>query len=211
MYVVDFGQNLSGWLRIRLRGMVRGQRVQLRHAELKMHPPYGAVDGTLYYDNLRGAQATDVYYARGDGQEESFEPAFTYHGFRFAEITGLTFPLAQEDIVAVHVRSDVDQTGAAAFSHPLLNQIQHNVLWGQTTNLMGVPTDCDQRDERRGWTGDAALSSAEALLNYDMGAFYHNFLRLIVDAMGANHTIPNYVPTDGNPASGQPTDPAWGR
>ena len=166
MYVVDFGQNTAGWVQLKVRGAKKGSKVTIKHAEILMHPPYGAHDGTLYYGNLRKAQATDTYVAKGDAGGEVYEPRFTQHGFRYCEVTGLATPLLASDIIMYEVHSDLAQTGHAEFSNALYNQIQHNCVWGQKSNLMSVPTDCDQRDERRGWMGDAALTAEEATYNF---------------------------------------------
>eukprot|EP00041_Stephanoeca_diplocostata_P021741 m.512916 g.512916 ORF g.512916 m.512916 type:complete len:1042 (+) comp21898_c0_seq1:116-3241(+) len=210
VYVFDFEQNLAGWVRFKINGP-RGQRIQFRHAELLMHEPYGPRDGNIYVGNLRGAKATDVYYLKGDPEGETFEPILTQHGFRYVEVTGLLEPPTVEQIKAIFIRSSVEQTGTVAFSDDMLNKVQHNLLYGQATNLMMVPTDCDQRDERLGWTGDSALTSEEALMNYDMGAFYHNWAQMLEDTSpngGLGCTVPNH-PGKGNvPAAGS-CDASW--
>jgi len=198
MFVVDFGQNIAGLLRITVRNATRGQNVTLKHSELLMHPPYGEHDGTLYYGNLRSAKATDVYTCRGGGPAETYEPTFTQHGFRYAEITGLaagtTTADVAKDVVAIEMHSDLRQTGHFTTSHWLLNQIQHNTVWGQKDNLMSVPTDCDQRDERRGWMGDAALTVEEATYNFATAAFYTAWLNQLRDDQGDSGFAVNYVP-----------------
>ena len=148
--VFDFGQNLAGVVHLKHITCAAGQAVTIRHAELLTHPPYGPVDGSIYVGNLRSAKATDVYTCRGDPAGESYIPTFTQHGFRYAEVTGLGYPLAYDAIESVELHSDVVQHSSIAFSQPLLNRIQHAVVWGQKSNLMSVPTDCNQRDERRG-------------------------------------------------------------
>jgi len=203
MYVVDFGQNFAGWIRLYVKG-ARGQNITIRHAELKMHPPYGKFDGTLYYGNLRGAQATDIYTLRGDSTSEMYEPRFTQHGFRFCEITGLTNPLQMADIIAFEVRTDLEQTGSAEFSSDLLNKIQQATVWGQKSNVMSVPTDCDNRDERRGWMGDAGLISEEATYNFGTGAFYTAWLNSVQDDQGADGHTTNFVPSIGASGAGAP-------
>ena len=122
-----------------------------------------------YYGNLRGAKATDTYIATG-GDEETYQPTFTQHGFRFCEVQGLSGKLDAADIIAVEMHSDLRQTGTFSTSSWLLNKIQNNTVWGQKDNLMSVPTDCDQRDERRGWMGDAALTAEEATCRSSKGA-----------------------------------------
>ncbi len=198
-YVFDLGQNVSGWVRLRVRGPA-GTAVKLRHGEL-LYP-----DGSLNTENLRGAKATDVYILKGGGEEE-YEPRFTYHGFRYVEVTGLPATPRPGDIVARVVHSDVRPAGGFAASNPVLNRIQRMVQWGVRTNLHGIPTESNQRDERMGWLGDAHLAAESAIFNYDMGAFYTNFLRNIRDVQMSDGTIPDTVPYR---AGRRPADPAWG-
>ena len=203
LYVVDFGQNAAGVLRLRnLRGAA-GTNVTLRHAELKMHPPYGAEDGTLYYGNLRSARATDVYVFKGDPDGESFEPMFTQHGFRYAAIEGLGYAPRVDDLEFVVLHSALPQRGAVTFSSPLLNKLQRMVVWGQTSNLMSVPTDCDQRNERRGWMGDAALAVEINMYNFGTAAFHSAWLNQIEDDQVAPGSAQAGGVTDFVPAVGQ--------
>jgi hypothetical protein len=198
MWVVDFGQNIAGRLRLTMRGQAPGSVVTLRHSELHMHPPYGAVDGTLYYGNLRSAQATDTYVAKG-GASETYEPTFTQHGYRFAEITGLTAStLEAADIVSVEVRTALEQTGSATFESPLFNQIQSNTAWGHKSNVMSVPTDCNQRDERRGWMGDAALIAESTTYNFEPAAFYTAWINQVQDDQASDGATANFVPDLGS-------------
>jgi alpha-L-rhamnosidase len=175
--VLDFGQNQAAVVRLKHIRCVSGTSVRLRHAELIMHPPYGEYDNaTIYVENLRTAEATDCYICSGDPNGESYTPTFTQHGFRYVEVTGLNYTLDPSDVEAVEVHTDVKQTSFIEFVDPLLNQIQHMVMWGLKSNFMGVQTDCDQRDERKGWMGDAALTAEAAVLSYGMGAFYTQWL-----------------------------------
>ncbi|MEM1990882.1 MAG: family 78 glycoside hydrolase catalytic domain, partial [Candidatus Bathyarchaeia archaeon] len=151
VYVVDFGQNFTGWVRLTVSGP-RGTEVKLRYAEL-LNP-----DGTINTAPNRGAKATDVYILRGYGVEV-YEPRFTYHGFRYVEVTGYPGVLSVNNITGVVVHTDVEPTGGFSCSNQLINNIHKNVLWGQLSNLMSIPTDCPQRDERMGWMGDAQLSA----------------------------------------------------
>eukprot|EP00164_Ancoracysta_twista_P006265 GFYU01008705.1.p1 GENE.GFYU01008705.1~~GFYU01008705.1.p1 ORF type:complete len:1064 (-),score=338.26 GFYU01008705.1:1031-4144(-) len=214
VYVIDFGQNLSGWCYLSIPGglVPRGTKITIRHAEVLMHPPYGPRDGNIYVGNLRSAKATDTYTATGDLDGETYEPRFTVHGFRYAEISGLPFAPTLETLHAIHVRSSVEQTGSLQFSLNILNKIQRAVTWGTQTNLMSVPTDCDQRDERKGWMGDANLTAGEAVFNFDLAAFYTNFLRDIVDTQKGPSdpdagSIPDTVP---HTFGSYPADPSWG-
>jgi alpha-L-rhamnosidase len=200
VYIYDLGQNISGVVEMRVRGP-RGARVQLRHAELLYD------DGTLNVENLRAAKATDVYIVRGDGHEEIYQPRFTYHGFRYVELTGYPGAPRFATLRAKVVRSDVRPTGGFTSSKQLLNQIQRNIVWGIQDNLHSVPTDCNQRDERMGWMADAHLYAETAMLNFDMPAFYTNFLRDIHDVQGDDGTITDTVP---HRYGSRPADPAWG-
>jgi alpha-L-rhamnosidase len=201
VYVYDMGQNFSGWVELRVRGP-RGARVAMRHAELLYE------DGTLNVENLRPARATDVYILRGDGGEEVWEPRFTYHGFRYLELSGLPGAPKPDTIRGRVVHTDVQPVGGFASSKALLNQLQSNIVWGITSNLFSIPTDCNQRDERLGWMGDAHLYAEPAMLNFDMAAFYTNFLRDIRDLQGPDGTVTDTAP--GGQWGSRPADPAWG-
>ena len=197
--VFDFGQNMAGVVELRNLRCKRGQNITIRHAELLTHPPYGPVDGSIYVGNLRGAKATDVFTCSGISPE-TYTPTFTQHGFRYAEVSGLGYPLAFEDISAVELHTDVTEHSSITFSDSLLNLMQHAVVWGQKSNLMSVPTDCDNRDERRGWSGDAALTAEEAFYNFDMNAFYHHWLDMIQDDQQSSGAVTNFVPNLGTGA-----------
>jgi alpha-L-rhamnosidase len=212
VYVFDFEQNLSGWIKLMLGSCKAGTKIMFRHAELLQHPPYGPVDGNIYVGNLRGAKATDTYICNGNPEGEEWQPSFTQHGFRYVEVTGMESPPTLDSIQAINVRSAVAQTGSVSFSDPMLNNVQHNLLWGQATNLMMIPTDCDQRDERFGWTGDSALTSEEALSNFDLGAFYHNWAAMIDECSpngAVDDTIP-HGPGAGNSPASHSADASWG-
>ena len=198
-YVYDLGQNFSGWVRLRVKGPA-GTVVRLRHAELLYE------DGTLNVENLRRARATDTYILRGDPEGEVYEPRFTYHGFRYVELTGFPGAPRLDTILGRVVHTDVAPSAGFASSKPILNQIQRLVLWGTKTNLHSIPTDCAQRDERMGWLADAHLASETAMLNFDMAAFYTNFLRSIRDSQDSTGAVPDVVPATRR----GPADPAWG-
>ncbi|HOW84565.1 MAG TPA: family 78 glycoside hydrolase catalytic domain [Candidatus Aminicenantes bacterium] len=197
-YVFDMGQNFSGWARLRVRGP-RGTDVRLRFAELLFD------NGTLNQDNLRTAQAEDHYILKGEG-EEVWEPRFTYHGFRYVEVTGFPGTPTLESIRGRVVHSAVEPVGSFAASKDVLNGIQRLVTWGQKTNLHGIPTDCDQRDERMGWLGDAQITAEEAIMNFDMAAFYTNFMRDIRDVQDARGRLADTIPYIWG---GENADPAW--
>lgn len=199
-YVYDMGQNFSGWMRLRVKGP-RGTAVRLRHSELLYD------DGTLNVENLRAARATDVYILRG-GEEEVWEPRFTWHGFRYVELTGYPGTPTLDTLTGRVVHTAVKPAGGFACSKPILNQVQRLIQWGIKTNLFSVPTDCTQRDERMGWMADAHLYGETAMLNFDMAAFYTSFLRNIHDNQDADGSVPDTVPR-ARFAVG-PADPSWG-
>jgi len=200
VFVYDMGQNFSGWVRMQVKGPA-GTKVRIRHAELLYE------DGTLNTENLRTARATDTYILRGDPEGEFFEPHFTYHGFRYVELTGFPGTPKLDTILGRVIHSDVRPTGGFSASKPILNQIQRMVLWGTKTNLHSIPTDCAQRNERLGWLADAHLAAETAMLNYDMAAFYTNFLRSIRDSQDPDGAVGDTVPRNGRKGAG---DPAWG-
>lgn len=167
VYIFDFGQNLSGVARIRAEGPP-GTDVKLRFAEV-LNP-----DGTLYVDNLRTAKATDHFILAGKGRED-FQPAFTYHGFRYVEVSGLPHKPRRNDVQAVMFHTDAPFTAKFKTSNRMLNQLWSNILWGQRSNFIGVPTDCPQRDERLGWTGDAQVFWRTATYNMDLTTFSRKF------------------------------------
>lgn len=205
-FVVDFGKNLAGWTRISAKGP-SGTNITIRHAEVLQHPPYGPVTGDIYVGNLRSAKATDTYFMSGDPSGETFEPHFTYHGFRFAEVTGYPGELTASDISQVHFRSALTSISTFNSSSDILNQIHFDAMTGQASNLMSVPTDCDQRDERLGWMGDAGLSSDSMAVNFDTLAFHSWYVQNIVDAQEGNGDIPDVVPF--MRYGSDPGDPSW--
>ena len=200
VFIFDFGQNFSGWLRLRRLKGAKGTAVTIRHSELVRD------DGNLNAIPMGGAKAADVYIMKGEGIE-TYEPRFTYHGFRFAEITGFPGMPSLDDIEAKVVHSDVEQTGSFSCSDDLINAIHKIILWGQVSNLMSVPTDCPQRAERMGWMGDAQLSAEEAVHNFDMSVFYPKYIRDMRHAQKESGDVPDVVPPYWDP---DPSDPAWG-
>lgn len=169
VYVFDLGQNMVGWARVKVKGRA-GQKIVVRHAEM-LNP-----DGTIYTANLRAATATDTYFLAGGGKR-AYEPYFTFHGFQYVEITGLDYQPELSDVVGVVVHSDLPRTGWFECSEPLVNKLTLNSIWGQRGNFLDVPTDCPQRDERAGWTGDAQVFMKTACLNMNSPAFYTKWLR----------------------------------
>src|SRR6266702_3378984 len=183
--IVDFGQNLVGWLRITVRGQ-EGQTVTLRHAEI-------LEGGELCTRPLRTARATDRYTLRGDGVE-TWEPRFTFHGFRYAEVAGWPGSLQEEDIHAVVCHSDLERTGWFECSDPLINRLHENVVWSMRGNFLDVPTDCPQRDERLGWTGDILAFAPTACFLYDSSGFLTSWLADLAAEQTAEGVIPFVVP-----------------
>jgi len=200
VYVFDFGQNLVGFARLRVEAEA-GTRVEIRFAEIL------APDGSLYTANLRTAQSTDVYIARGGGPEV-FEPHFTFHGFRYAEIRG--YPggePALDALTAVVVHSATPETGLFETSSPLLDRLQRNIVWSQRGNFLSVPTDCPQRDERLGWMGDAQIFARTACFNSDVASFFTRWLEDVRDAQSDEGAFSDVAPrivvtTDGSPGWG---------
>lgn len=183
--LVDFGQNLVGWLRFTVQGE-RGAEIRLRHAEV-------IVDGELATEPLRGAAATDV--AVLSGGVDTFEPTLTFHGFRYAEVTGWPGELTVDDLEAVVVHSDMARTGWFECSDPRVNQLVSNAVWGQKGNFLDVPTDCPQRDERLGWTGDIAAFAPSACFQFDSADFLHKWLLdLEAETRAADGVVPLVIP-----------------
>ena len=199
VYVFDMGQNFSGWVELRVSGP-RGSKVCLRHAELLYE------NGMINQENLRSARAEDVYILKGEG-EEIYTPRFTYHGFRYVELTGFPGVPTMETIRGKVVHTAVRQIGSFSCSKSILNRLQRLIIWSQKTNLHSIPTDCNQRDERMGWLGDAHLTAEQAMMNFDMGAFYTKFIRDIRDVQDKDGALTDTVP---HILGQRPADPAWG-
>ncbi len=185
-YMVNMGQNFAGWLKLRVSGQ-RGDSIVMRFGE-KLN-----ADGSLHTRNLRTARCTDTYVLNGD-EVETWEPKFTYHGFQFVEIKGFPGELKKEHLTGVVLHSDLPQIGSFSCSDPLINQIQSNILWSQRSNYFDVPTDCPQRDERMGWTGDAQVFMKTAAFNMDISAFYDKWLVDVADGQYENGRFPSTAP-----------------
>ena len=184
--VVDFGQNLVGWAEFKLRGQA-GEKLTVDHAEVLDK------EGNFYTENLRAAKARNQYILSGR-QEELFEPHFTFQGFRYIRLSGFTGEIKKEDISAVALYSDMDTTGQFSCSNALLNQLQHNIQWGQRGNFLDVPTDCPQRDERLGWTGDAQAFSRTASFNMGVHNFFSKWLKDLGADQNADGRVPFVIP-----------------
>lgn len=199
VYIYDLGQNITGWVRLRVEGE-RDTVVKLRFSEVV------DANGRLDIRINRDAESTDTYILKGQGMEV-YEPRFTYHGFRYVEVTGFPGTPRLDSIEGCFIHTAVDYTGGFSSSNKLFNKIHQNVIYGQLANLMSVPTDCPQRDERMGWMGDAQLVAEEAIYNFDMAAFYIKYLQDIRDAQKADGSLSDVVPPYW-PL--YPADPAWG-
>ncbi|GGV29508.1 alpha-L-rhamnosidase [Actinomadura cremea] len=198
--IVDFGQNMVGRVRLTIRGAGRGDRVRLRHVEMLDD------DGEPYVENLRTAEATDVYIAAGK-PVEVFEPRFTFHGFRYAEVTGYPGDLRPADVTGRVLHSDLPWTGDFSCSDETVNRLHSNIRWGQRGNFVSIPTDCPQRDERLGWLADAQVFLPTACRNADVAAFFARWMRDVVDGQDDDGAFPDVAPKLCIDREGAP---AWG-
>jgi len=194
------GQNMVGWVRLRVHGE-KGSTITNRYAET-LNP-----DGSLYTTNLRTARSTDHYTLKG-GEREIWEPRFTFHGFRYVELLGFPGTPSKETVTGIVVHSEMSPMGTFECSDPLINQLQHNIVWGQKGNFVDVPTDCPQRDERLGWTGDAQVFIRTAAFNLNVAGFFTKWMRDLEDAQYPDGAYPAVAP---NPAAWSIGDggPAW--
>ena len=197
-HIVDFGQNLPGWVRIGIDGLP-GRRIRIRHGEML------AADGSLYTDNLRSARQTDEVIPAVGGH--AFEPRFTIHGFRYAEISGYPGNLDPAQVVAQVAHSDIPATGTFESSEPWLNRLFANIDWGQRGNFLSIPTDCPQRDERFGWLGDAQIFARTACYNRDVAAFFAKWLDDVADAQHPSGAFADIAP---RLHTEHAAAPAWG-
>ena len=195
VHVVDLGQNMVGWVRLQVEGE-SGTTVRLRFAEML------ETDGSLHLANLRTARPQETYVLRGGGREV-FEPRFTFHGFRYVEVTG---PAEAPTITGRVVHSDTPWSGQFECSSDMVNRLWRNVTWGQRGNFLSVPTDCPQRDERLGWLADAQVFLPSAALNMDVAAFITKWGDDILDAQSADGAYPDVAPRLGAERDGAP---AW--
>ena len=187
LYVFDMGQNIVGWVRLKVKGQ-KGTAVKLRFAEVLKD------DGTLYLDNIRSAKVTDIYTLKGEG-DEVWEPRFTYHGFRYVEMTGLPGEPDTGTIEGRVVHDDLEQTGTFECSNEMINRIYKNAVWGIRGNYRSLPTDCPQRDERQGWLGDRATGSRGESYIFDIVKLYGKWIQDIQDAQLDNGSIPDVCPS----------------
>ncbi len=196
--VFDMGQNMVGWVNLRVKGN-KGDLITLKFAEVLDK------DGNFYTENLRKAKATDEFILKGEG-EETFEPHFTFHGFRFVQLMGYQGEPSLDMITGEVIHSDMTPTGTFTCSNPLINQLQHNIQWGQKGNFLDVPTDCPQRDERLGWTGDAQVFSMTAAFNFNVAPFYTKWMHDVTADQLPNGLVPHVIP---DVLKGQGGSTAW--
>jgi len=185
-YLVDMGQNFAGWIELKVQGQ-QGDTVTMKFAEI-LNP-----DASLHTRNLRSARATDTYVLKGD-QEERWQPQFTYHGFRYVLIEGYPGKLTKKDLVGKVAHTEMARTGFFQCSDSTINRFYENALWSQRSNFWEVPTDCPQRDERMGWSGDAQLFAPMASYNMDVAGFYSKWMQDMADGQLENGQFPSTAP-----------------
>ena len=212
VYIYDFGQNLTGVASIKVNGG-RGAKITLRHGEMLNDGNTGSDGpaGTLYTTNLRSAEATDRYTLKG-GENETYTPSFTYHGFRYVEITfpSSVEPLDCKDVTALVLYSDMEDTGSVQTSDELINQLISNTYWGQRGNFLSNPTDCPQRDERMGWSGDAQIFCGTAAYNMNVKTFYDKYITDLNDCQRDNGAYTDVAPGANRAQYTGSGNSAWG-
>ena len=193
--IADMGQNLTGWVRLRVKGPA-GTTITLRHGEVL------DAQGNLYIENLRAAEQTVQYTLKGGG-DETYEPHFTFQGFRYVAVEGYPGDLEPGSLTGIVIHSDVAPAGEFETSSELINRLQHNILWSQKGNFLDIPTDCPQRDERLGWTGDAEVFSSTAAFNTNVEGFFTKWLADLSADQEADGAVPHVIP---DVLSGAPGD-----
>ena len=214
VYVYDMGQNMVGVPRLTFKGKA-GQEITIRFGEMNYPETiptepvapytiamYKEKKGQVYTDNYRSALSTDRYILRGDAAGETYEPRFTFHGFRYVEIHGLERPLPLEAVKGIVLESIGARTSGYETSDERVNRLFSNIIWGQRGNFLSVPTDCPQRDERMGWTGDAQVFARTATYNMNVDPFYTRWLYSVRDNQGDDGSYANYIPVVGFPPHG---------
>jgi alpha-L-rhamnosidase len=187
VFIYDLGQNMVGWCQLKVSGP-SGTKISLRHAET-LKP-----DGSLYLDNIRGAKVTDVFTLKGKG-EEVFEPRFTYHGFRYVDVTGFPGKPTLASLEGHVVNDDLATAGEFTCSQPTINKFYQNIVWGVRGNYRSIVTDCPQRDERQGWLGDRSSESKGETYLFDIAALYAKWTQDMADAQKDNGSISDVCPS----------------
>jgi alpha-L-rhamnosidase len=201
-WTYDLGQNMVGFVRLQISAPA-GTKITLRHAEM-LNP-----DGTIYTKNLRGAPSIDTYICKGGPGLDVWQPHFTFHGFRYVELTGVPQPPPLDAVTGVVVGTDIPPTGKFSCSDPEINQLQSNIQWGMRGNYLSVPTDCPQRDERMGWMGDAQVFIRTATYNGDVAAFFTKWLVDVDDAQHPDGAFTDVSPSPKGRGHGNGSAPAW--
>jgi len=196
-HVFDLGQNFSGWIRLKVSGKA-GDKIVMRFGEMLN------ADGTVYTANLRSARATDTYILKGEPSspsatsrqtgEEVWEPHFTFHGFRYVGLTGVTGKVTPDMVTGIVIHSDAPMSSSFECSNPMLNKLHSNIVWGQRSNYLEVPTDCPQRDERLGWTGDTQVFIRTGCYNQDVSAFFTKWMVDLMDSQNGHGLFGNQAP-----------------
>ncbi|MGB6220181.1 family 78 glycoside hydrolase catalytic domain [Haloferula sp.] len=186
-FIFDLGQNIAGLIRLQVTGK-EGQKIVIRYGEM-LHP-----DGRLMTENLRAARSLDTYICKGDPNGESWTPRFTSHGFQFVEVSGLDAEPPLSMVTGLVMHSDTPFSSGFECSDPSVNKVFENAVWTQRGNWIDLPTDCPQRDERMGWTGDAQIYAASAAYHADVAAFFKKWLRELEDSMTPEGYYPSYAP-----------------
>ncbi len=199
--IIDLGQNIAGWLRMRVSNASNGDSIKISFAETLTK------DGRLYRENLRNALTTDCYVADGTEQAKWWKPTFVYHGFRYAQVTGLKHP-KKEDFIGEMVSDEMEETGSFSCSDTILNKVYHNAQWGILANYKGMPVDCPQRDERQPWLGDRTRGNLGESFIFDNNLLYRKWDRDIVEAQREDGCIPDVAPAYWNYYSDNITWPA---
>lgn len=200
-FIIDLGQNISGWMKLKINNANSGDSVRIIYAE-KLNN-----DGSLYRENLRNALSTDYYVASGNEKNRWWSPVFSYHGFRYAEIKGLK-SLTEADIIGEVVSDDMEETGSFSCADTILNKVYHNAVWGIRDNYKGMPVDCPQRDERQPWLGDRTRGCFGEAFVFNNNALYAKWARDIVEAQREDGCIPDVAPAYWNYYSDNVTWPA---
>lgn len=189
--IFDLGQNMVGWVRLRLEQPSAGQKIKITSAEMLNE------DGTLHLANVRRAVPVEHYIAAGSDEAEVYEPSFTFHGFRYVEVEGLQEIPTLQTVIGRMIMSDTPQKGQIETSSVMLNKLYSNINWGQRGNFLSIPTDCPQRDERLGWTGDAQVFCRTATYNMDVASFFDKYMIDVVDAQFPSGAFPDVAPDGG--------------